>query len=109
MCLQHMDVVHPDHAVFVGNAVSLVGKTMFVTQTPHDNTKVKDWVDRQPPINRFPTMMIERAQAPRHKFEVTDELRRLGVVGWLDEGKCVRQCLWSAEHYALTPVHPRTQ
>ena len=83
--MQHMDV-EPDYATFVGNVVGRRYKTMFVTQTQHDNQKVKTWVDGQPRVDRFATMMIESSDAPRYPFQVTDALRRLGVVGWLDEG-----------------------
>ena len=84
--------VDPAYATFVGNQVGMKYKTMFVTQTEHDSRKVKAWVDRQPPFDRFSTMKIEVVRAPRYEFEVTDELRRLGVIGWLDEGACI-QCV----------------
>ena len=78
--------VHPDYAIFVGNVVGKQYQTMFVAQTQRDSEKVKAWVDRQRPSDRFSTMLIENPEAARYPFEVTDELRRLGVVGWLDEG-----------------------
>ena len=59
---------------------------MFVTQTQHDNQKVKAWLERQRNYDKFSMMMVEIPKAARHPFEVTHELRRLGVVGWLDEG-----------------------
>ena len=60
-------------------------------------------------------MKIEVVRAPRYEFEVTDELRRLGVIGWLDEGECI-QCIltdgnfWTAQlsHHACTNVYTCT-
>ena len=99
--------VDPAYATFVGNAVGMKYKTMFVTQTEHDSQKVKTWVDRQRAFDRFSTMKIEVIRAPRYKFEVTDELRRLGVVGWLDGGACI-QCILTDGNFWTTQLSHHT-
>ena len=83
--------VHPDYATFVGNTVGSRYQTMFVPQTQHDTQKVKAWLDRQRAHDKFVTLLIERPKAAKYPFEVTHELRQLGVVGWLDEGVHTRK------------------